>query len=65
VSRPTAGAAGNAADWLGAAKREEREQGERKARRVAREQAEREHFGPGGRPSAAPATTQAQEEETL
>jgi hypothetical protein len=60
VSRPTAGAAGNAA-----AKREEREQGERKARRVAREQAEREHFGPGGRPSAAPATTQAQEEETL
>jgi hypothetical protein len=51
-------AAGLASAWLGAPKREEQAAGERKARRRAREQAEREHFGPAGRPRSVGGDTQ-------
>lgn len=54
--------AANLADaWLGAAAREELEQGERKARAVARRQAELDTFGPKGRPRVLPPD---EEEET-
>jgi hypothetical protein len=46
--------AGLASNWMGAAKRDEQAAGERKDRRRAREQAEREHFGPAGRPRPVP-----------
>jgi hypothetical protein len=54
-------AAARAAAWLDAPAREEHEQGERKARRLARAQAERETFGPGGRPRAV--SVEAREQE--